>query len=131
MSASISSIQFEFNLRSKTEMKRLNIGILLGACLLAGLSLAPHVVAKIAPTAQVQAALGNDEDTFTFAGECPNGEKYRLVSYEMDVSGIRQSFYDYEGPAGKGVVHTTASPKTMSVRVCRQLAEIINQNYWE
>jgi hypothetical protein len=49
----------------------------------------------------------------------------------MDVSGTRQSFYDYEGPAGKGKVSTTASPKTMSVRVCRQLAEIINQNYWE
>lgn len=112
-------------------MNRLNAGILLCACLLAGMSLAPLVVAKVAPTAQLQAGLGNDEDTFTFAAQCPNGEKYRLVSYEMDVSGIRQSFYDYEGPAGKGIVSTTASPKTMSVRVCRQLAEIINQNYWE
>lgn len=112
-------------------MNRLKAGILLGACLFAGLSLAPYVAAKIAPTAQMQAALGNDEDTFTFAGQCPNGDKYRLVSYDMDVSGTRQSFYDYEGPAGKGKVSTTASPKTMSVRVCRQLAEIINKNYWE
>ena len=112
-------------------MNRLNAGILLGACVLAGMSLTPQVVAKIAPTAQLQAALGNDEDTFTFAGQCPNGDKYRLVSYDMEVSGTRQSFYNYEGPAGKGTVNTPASPKTMSVRVCRQLAEIINQNYWE
>jgi len=112
-------------------MNRLRAGILLGACLVAGMSLTPHVVAKIAPTAQLQAAFGNDEDTFTFAGQCPNGDKYRLVAYDMDISGTRQSFYNYEGPAGKGKVSTTASPKTMSVRVCRQLAEIINQNYWE
>jgi hypothetical protein len=112
-------------------MNRLKTGILLGACLLAGITLAPHVGAKITPTAKFQTTLGNDEDTFTFVGQCPNGEKYRLVSYVMDVSGTRQSFYDYEGPAGKGKVSTTASPKTMSVRVCRQLAEIINQNYWE
>jgi hypothetical protein len=112
-------------------MKQLKTGILLGACLLASMALAPYVGAKITPTAQLQAPLGGDEDTFTFAGQCPNGDNYRLVSYEMDVSGKRQSFYDYEGPAGKGKVSTNASPKTMSVRVCRQLAEIINQNYWE
>ena len=112
-------------------MNRLKAGILVGACLLASMSLTPHVVAKITPTAQLQTALGNDEDTFTFAGQCPNGDKYRLVSYEMEVSGTRQSFYDYEGPAGQGKVNTSASPKTMSVRVCRQLAEIINQNYWQ
>lgn len=112
-------------------MNQLKAGILVGVCLLAGMSLAPQVVAKITPTAQLQTALGNDEDTFTFAGQCPNGDKYRLVSYEIDVLGTRQSFYDYEGPAGQGKVNTSASPKTMSVRVCRQLAEIINQNYWE
>jgi len=112
-------------------MTRLKTGIFLGVCLLAGVALAPHVGAKITPTTQLQTTLGNDEDTFTFVGQCPNGEKYRLVSYGMDVSGTRQSVYDYEGPAGKGSVNTNASPKTMSVRVCRQLAEIINQNYWE
>jgi hypothetical protein len=95
------------------------------------MALAPYVGAKITPTAELQATIGNDEDTFTFAGQCPNGDPYRLVTYEMDVSGTRQSFYDYEGPAGKGKVSTSASPKTMSVRVCRQLAEIINQHYWE
>ena len=112
-------------------MSRLKTGILFGAFLIAGIALAPHVGAKLATTASLDAPLGNDEDTFTFAGKCPNGENYRLVSYQMDVSGTPQSFYDYEGPAGKGKVGTMASPKTMSVRVCRQLAEIINQNYWE
>ena len=112
-------------------MNRLKTGILFGATLLAGMALIPYVGAKINPSADLQAALGNDEDTFIFAGTCPNGDNYRLVSYQMDVSGTRQSFYDYEGPAGKGKVSTSASPKTMSVRVCRQLAEIINQNYWE
>lgn len=111
-------------------MDRLKTGILLGVFLIAGIASAPHVGAKIAPTVKLQAPLGNDEDTFTFVGKCPNGESYRLVSYQIDVSGTSQSFYDYEGPAGKGKVSTTASPKTMSVRVCRQLAEIINQNYW-
>lgn len=112
-------------------MNRMKTGVLLGATLFASMALAPYVKANMAPNAQSQATLGNDEDTFTFAGKCPNGDIYRLVSYQMDVSGIRQSFYDYEGPAGKGKVSTSASPKTMSVRVCRQLAEIINQNYWE
>jgi hypothetical protein len=112
-------------------MSRLKTGILLGVFLISGVVLAPHVGANIALTAKPPAPLGNDEDTFTFAGKCPNGENYRLVSYQMNVSGTPQSFYDYEGPVGKGQVGTTASPKTMSVRVCRQLAEIINQNYWE
>ena len=112
-------------------MNRLKTNTLLGICLLAGIALAPHARAEIATTAKLQTTLGNDEDTFTFVGRCPNGEKYRLVSYQMDVSGTSQSFYDYAGPAGKGKVSTSASPKTMSVRVCRRLAEIINQNYWE
>jgi hypothetical protein len=112
-------------------MNQLKTGILLGAFLTAGMTFAPYVGANIASSAKQQAPLGNDEDTFTFVGKCPNGFNYRLVSYQMDVSGAPQSFYDYEGPAGKGKVSTTASPKTMSVRVCRQLAEIINQNYWE
>ena len=112
-------------------MNRLKTGVVLGVCLLAAVALVPHVGAIIAPTTMAQTTLGNDEDTFTFVGQCPNGENYRLVSYPMGVAGISQSFYDYEGPAGKGKVSTDASPKTMSVRVCRQLAEIINQNYWE
>lgn len=112
-------------------MNRLKTGIVLGVCLLAGVALVPHVGAIIAPTNMVQTTLGNDEDTFTFVGQCPNGDHYRLVSYQMDVAGTSQSYYDYEGPAGKGKVSTSASPKIMSVRVCRQHAEIISQNYWE
>ena len=42
----------------------------------------------------------------------------------MDVDGLLQSFYDYEGPAGKGTVRTNTSPKKMAVRVCRELADI-------
>lgn len=112
-------------------MSQLKTGILLGVFLIAGMTFVPHVGANITSTPTLQATLGNDENTFTFVGKCPNGYNYRLVSYQMDVSGTPQSFYDYEGPVGKGKVSTTASPKTMSVRVCRQLAEIINQNYWE
>lgn len=112
-------------------MNQLKTGILLGTFLMVGVALAPHVSANVASTAKLQAPLGNDEDTFTFVGKCPNGNNYRIVSYQVDVSGTTQSFYDYEGPVGKGKVSTSASPKTMSVRVCRQLAEIINQNYWE
>jgi hypothetical protein len=112
-------------------MNRFKTGSVLGICLLAGIALMPHVGAVIAATKMLPTTLGNDEDTFTFVGQCPNGDNYRLVSYQMDIAGTSQSYYDYEGPAGKGKVSTSASPKTMSVRVCRQLAEIINQNYWE
>ena len=41
------------------------------------------------------------------------------------------SYYDYEGPVGTGTVQSNAHPKVMAVRICRQLAEIINTNYWE
>ena len=73
----------------------------------------------------------NDEETFVFAGTCPNGKAYRLVSYQRDLSGKTHSYYDYEGPVGTGTVQSNAHPKVMAVRICRQLAEIINTNYWE
>jgi hypothetical protein len=72
--------------------------------------------------------LGNDEQTFIFTGQCPNGERYRIYSYQKIVENIPQTFYAYEGPAGKGTVRTAASPKTMSVRVCRKFAEIDHQH---
>jgi len=112
-------------------MNRLKTAILLGACLLSFVAIAQQAGPKNMKTENSQVTLGNDGNTFTFAGRCPNGENYRLVSYEMAISGTSHSFYNYEGPAGKGTVSTSASPKTMAVRVCRQLAEIINQNYWE
>jgi hypothetical protein len=68
--------------------------------------------------------LGNDDDTYVFMGRCPSGEIYRLVSYDKEVNGLKQSFYDYEGPAGKGTVKTKTAPRVMMSRVCLALAEI-------
>jgi hypothetical protein len=63
-------------------------------------------------------------ETYRFAGTCPNGAPYRLFFYEAKIEDVVQSFYDYEGPAGRGTVKTKAPPKTMAVRVCRALSEI-------
>lgn len=90
-----------------------------------------NVFAKVPGPMTPEPTLGNDEQTFIFAGLCPNGERYRIYSYLKIVENIPHTFYEFEGPAGKGTVRTAASPKTMSVRVCRKLAEIINTNYWE
>ncbi len=49
------------------------------------------------PSSAVGSKLGNDDITFTFAGHCPNGESYRIFSYQRVVGDIPQSFYDYEG----------------------------------
>lgn len=84
-----------------------------------------------ATTEKNKAKLGNDEESFVFIGKCPNDTPYRLVSYKKTASGLSQSFYDYEGPNGKGTVRTETTPKVMAARVCRQSAEIINANYWE
>jgi hypothetical protein len=85
--------------------------------------------ALVGPMAEAKFA--NDEDTYTFAGVCPNGETYRIYAYQKLVENTPQSFYDYQGPVGKGTVRSTATPKTMAARVCRQSAEIVNANYWE
>lgn len=95
-------------------------------CLLANVSVVPSTAASIDSGVHTQKNMGNDEDTFIFAGRCPNGEVYHLFSYAAEVDGFRQFFYDYEGPAGKGTVKTQATPKTMAVRICRALAEIAN-----
>ena len=84
-----------------------------------------------AATEKTKAQLGHDEESFVFIGKCPNDTPYRLVSYKKTASGLSQSFYDYEGPNGKGTVRTETTPKVMAARVCRQSAEIINANYWE
>ena len=76
-------------------------------------------------------SIKNDEETFVFAGTCPNGKTYRLVSYQRDLNGKTHSYYDYEGPVGTGTVQSNTPPKVMAVRICRQLAEIITANYWE
>lgn len=72
--------------------------------------------------------IGNDEKEFVFSGTCDNGQTYRLLSYEKVINGQTFSQYDYEGPAGKGTVKTSATPRTMSVRICREMAEIIDDH---
>ncbi len=79
-----------------------------------------------ADTLNTSLLLGNDDEEFFFMGRCPHGEMYRIKAYQKWVDGATQSFYDYEGPAGKGTVQTKTSPKIFVVRVCRQLAEIRN-----
>lgn len=74
------------------------------------------------------AKLGHDDTEFVFMGKCENGDIYRLFAYEKIVDGLSHAYYDYEGPAGKGTVRSRATPRTMSVRVCRQLAEIIDDH---
>jgi hypothetical protein len=74
----------------------------------------------------LQVQPGNNDTEFIFAGRCMNGESYRIYSYEKNIDGAVKSFYDYEGPAGKGTVITSASPKTVAERICRHSAEIAN-----
>jgi hypothetical protein len=75
---------------------------------------------------QIQNNIVDDEDTHIFAGRCPNGQPYRLFSYQVQVNGQTHSLYDYQGPAGRGTVKTQAAPKTLATRVCRPMAEIAN-----
>jgi hypothetical protein len=69
---------------------------------------------------------GNDDTTFVFAGRCPNGQPYRLFAYETEIEGKVYSSYNYEGPVGQGTVRTRATPRTMAVRICRVMAEIVD-----
>lgn len=36
-----------------------------------------------------EAKFANDEDTYTFAGHCPNGETYRIYAYQKLVENTR------------------------------------------
>lgn len=96
------------------------------AFLLTTVAIISSAAATTNHNSQVLNNMGNDEETHIFAGRCPNGQPYRLISYQSQVNGLTQSFYDYEGPAGKGTVKTQAPPKTMAARICRTLAEIAN-----
>lgn len=98
--------------------------ICFATCFFINIATVPGAAAEVVKKVSLQAKLGNDEETFIFAGRCPNNQIYRISSYELIVDGVPQSFYDYEGPVGKGTAKTNASPKTMAVRVCRELAEI-------
>jgi hypothetical protein len=105
--------------------------VFLMTCLLANVTLAPNAVAWISNTEQAQEQLGNDEETFTFVGRCANGKSYRLYAYQLDVDGLRQSFYNYEGPAGQGTVRTNASPKKMAARACIESADIADGSKYD
>lgn len=80
--------------------------------------------AVMAETVPVSSNSGDDEQTFIFMGRCDNGEMYRLKAYQKLMESVSFSFYDYEGPAGKGTIQSQITPKTLAVRVCRALAEI-------
>jgi hypothetical protein len=84
-----------------------------------------------ANTTSVHQPSSQDESTFLFAGKCHDGQPYRLVAYQKQISGQWRSYYDYTGPVGMGTVQTEATPRAMAVRVCRKSAEIVNARYWE
>lgn len=107
-------------LKKKKISTRHLLGFLGATCLFATVAFASNVVARNMDITKI----GNDEETFTFTGKCPNGAAYRVVSYQMESEGTRQSFYDYQGPAGKGTVRTNVSPQKMVVRLCHELADI-------
>lgn len=100
------------------------------ACLLANLTLTHLATAGTTNAKSARIELGNDEETFTFAGRCPSGASYQLTAYQKQVEGFVESFYDYQGPAGHGTVSTDTAPKVMAARICRSMAEIINKDYW-
>ena len=102
-------------------------GFIVVASLFANLALASNLAARNVDTTKV----GNDEETFTFVGKCPNGAAYRVVSYQAELEGTRQSFYDFQGPAGKGTVRTNASPQKMVVRLCREQADITDGSKYD
>jgi hypothetical protein len=68
-------------------------------------------------------------DGITMTGRCPNGDAFRLVSYDKQVEGLWKSFYDYQGPVGVGTVRTQTVPKVMVSRVCIALAEIASDEH--
>lgn len=101
-------------------LKHSNLFLL--TCLAANMALLPALAAHAPKNAKP--TIRNDETEFVFAGHCTNGKSYRIVSHQMDIDGLMQSFYDYEGPAGKGTIRTNVSPQKMLTRLCRDLADI-------
>jgi hypothetical protein len=98
--------------------------IFLLACLIANVGSFSSVMARQGQSNSFQTSLRDDSQEFIFAGHCPSGDAYRVIAYQLDVDGLGQSFYDYEGPAGKGTVQTNASPKKFVVRICHAQADI-------
>lgn len=92
------------------------------SCLVAYIATVP--VATVFANENPTLAIRNDDTEIVFIGRCPNGNSYRIFSYQKEIDGSTQSFYDYEGPAGKGTVRTNIQPKKMLARLCRDLADI-------
>jgi len=113
----------------KAAFIRSHVNNLVSLCV--GASLLAATCALAASPDKLRPRLSNDDASFVFAGKCSSGEPYRLTAYQKNVSGQVQSYYDYEGPVGRGTVQTESAPKVMAVRICRQLAEIVNTHYWE
>ena len=93
-------------------------------CLIANITIFPSVMAQSEPSNSFRRKLNSDEQEFIFVGRCPNGEGYRIFAYHADIDGLTQSFYDFDGPAGKGTVRTNSSPKKLAARVCHMSADI-------
>lgn len=118
--------QLKIRQKKKPSTRQLS-GFVVVASLFANLALASNLAARNADITKI----GNDEETFTFVGKCPNGSAYRVVSYQAELEGTRQSFYDYQGPAGKGTVRTNTSPQKMVVRLCREQADIADGSKYD
>lgn len=103
-------------------LKSSNLFLLL--CFVANVATLPVLTASARTEHKPTYTLGDDDMEFVFVGHCPNGDSYRMFSYQMEIDGLTQSFYDYQGPAGKGTVKTTAQPKKMLTRLCRNSADI-------
>lgn len=114
---------------SVMEFKPFSRAIIIAIAFISTASLSIFLSTFASPVqAENHTSLGEDDNEFVFAGTCHNGESYRLFSYAKVVDGLAFWQHDYEGPAGKGSVRTRATPRTMAVRVCRKLAEIIDDH---
>ena len=76
-----------------------------------------------------QHAVNPAQSGLTITGRCPNGDAFRLVSYDQQVEGLWKSFYDDQGPVGVGTVRTQTVPRVMASRVCIALAEIASDEH--
>lgn len=106
------------------KQRTVNLGAMLIAAATFSLSMAQPAGAGEFKKVPKPAQIVNNDIDHLFAGRCFNGQTYRIYAYEKRIDGVLQSFYDYEGPVGQGTVASSATPKTLVERICRQSAEI-------
>lgn len=87
-------------------------------------NLALQSVPSLAATAKPKPTVWKEEQSFTFAGKCFNGNRYWLFASEKIEDGQVIPYYTYTGPVGSGTVRTNAPPKVMAQRICREMADI-------